>query len=79
MLVAVILGAKVVEPAIHLKTPLLGPDELMLAAKTAVKAIDSGKDISRYIDKAEAAVRKVVPETGIIYLEPDIQRVSVSG
>jgi hypothetical protein len=61
------------------KNPVLGPDELMLAAKIEVKAGASGKDTSRHIDSAEALVRKVVPETRIIYLEPKYQRVSVSG
>ena len=71
-------SASGVESVIHLKTLYLGPDELMLAAKIAVKANASGEDIAQAIDDAEKAVREALPITRVIYLEPDIKRVSVS-
>lgn len=67
-----------VESVIHLKTLFMGPEELMLAAKIGIKADASGQEIAQTIDAAEAAVRKAVPETTLIYLEPDIKRVSAS-
>lgn len=63
-----------VEKIIHMKTLYLGPDELMLAAKIAVPAKASAQDIAKTIDDAEVNVRKAVPITRVIYLEPDILR-----
>jgi cation diffusion facilitator family transporter len=63
-----------VEDIIHMKTLYLGPDELMVAAKIAVKATDKAKDIANAIDIAEANIRKAVPTALVIYLEPDILR-----
>ena len=71
-------GAAGVEEIIHLKTLFLGPDELMLAAKIGIKANATGQEIADAIDAAEVAVRDAVPVTRVIYLEPDIKRVSVS-
>jgi len=73
-----LISAPGVESVIHLKTLYLGPDELMLAAKIAIKANASCEEIAQSIDAAELAVRQAVPATRVIYLEPDIQRVSVS-
>lgn len=63
-----------VEDIIHMKTLYIGPDELMVAAKIAVKATDKARDITNAIDIAEANIRKAVPTALIIYLEPDILR-----
>ena len=63
-----------VEDIIHMKTLYLGPDELMVAAKIAVKATDKARDIANAIDIAEANIRKAVPTALVIYLEPDILR-----
>ena len=71
-------GAAGVEEIIHLKTLFLGPDELMLAAKIGIKANATGQEIADAIDAAEVAVREAVPVTRVIYLEPDIKRVSAS-
>jgi cation diffusion facilitator family transporter len=61
---------------IHLKTLHLGPDELLVAAKISVGAADSGREIAAAIDAAEARIREAVPTARLIYLEPDLQRVS---
>jgi cation diffusion facilitator family transporter len=63
-----------VEDIIHMKTLYIGPEELMVAAKIAVKATDKAKDIANAIDIAEANIRKAVPTALVIYLEPDIIR-----
>ena len=61
---------------IHLKTLHLGPEELLVAAKISIGHSDTGQDIARVIDDAETRVREAVPIARVIYLEPDIQRVS---
>jgi cation diffusion facilitator family transporter len=63
-----------VEDIIHMKTLYLGPEELMVAAKIAVKTTDKAADIANAIDNAEANIRKAVPTALVIYLEPDILR-----
>ena len=61
---------------IHLKTMHLGPEELLVAAKISIGSSDSGQDIAKAIDDAEVRVREAVPIARVIYLEPDVQRVS---
>jgi cation diffusion facilitator family transporter len=73
---AAIRATKGVHDIIHMKTLYLGPDELMVAAKIAVKATDSAKDVANIIDVAEANIRKEVHAAQVIYLEPDILRSS---
>lgn len=63
-----------VDRIIHMKTQYLGPDELMLAAKIAIAPGATAPDIAAAIDAAEARVRAAVPQTRVIYLEPDIDR-----
>jgi cation diffusion facilitator family transporter len=63
-----------VERIIHMKTLHLGPEEVLVAAKIAVGATDSARDVARIIDEAEARVRAAVPIARVIYLEPDIDR-----
>lgn len=65
-----------VTKVIHMKTLYLGPDELLVAAKIGIKSSLTGQDIAEAIDDAEAAVRKEVEIARVIYLEPDIERVS---
>jgi cation diffusion facilitator family transporter len=63
---------------IHLKTMHLGPEELLVAAKIGIGRTDSGQDIAKAIDAAEIRIREAVPIARVIYLEPDVQRVSSS-
>ena len=67
-----------VSRVIHLRTLHLGPDELLVAAKIAVRHDDTALAIARSIDRAEARVRAAVPQAVTIYLEPDIDRVESS-
>ena len=71
-----IRATKGVHDIIHMKTLYLGPDELMVAAKIAVRGTDSAKEIANIIDIAEENIRKEVPIARVIYLEPDILRSS---
>ncbi|WP_051620027.1 cation diffusion facilitator family transporter [Haematomicrobium sanguinis] len=57
---------------IHVKTVHVGPEELLVAAKFAVKPGASGTDIAEHINAIETRIREAVPIARIIYLEPDI-------
>jgi cation diffusion facilitator family transporter len=61
-----------VERVIHMRTLHLGPDELLVAAKIAVRHDDTAAEVARAIDDAERRIRDAVPIARVIYLEPDI-------
>jgi cation diffusion facilitator family transporter len=61
-----------VERIIHLRTLHLGPEELLVAAKIAVRHDDTAAAVARSIDAAEVRVRAAVPIARVIYLEPDL-------
>jgi cation diffusion facilitator family transporter len=63
-----------VERVIHMRTLHLGPEELLVAAKIAVRHDESAGDVARTIDAAERRIREAVPIARVIYLEPDIDR-----
>jgi cation diffusion facilitator family transporter len=59
---------------IHLRTLHIGPDELLVGAKIAIAHNDTGAQIARDIDAAEAALRAAVPTATYVFLEPDLDR-----
>ncbi len=61
-----------IERVIHLRTLHLGPEELLVAAKVAVRHDDTARDVARAINAAEARIRAAEPIARVIYLEPDI-------
>jgi cation diffusion facilitator family transporter len=61
-----------VTSVIHMRTQHLGPEELLVAAKIAVRHDDSAAEVAAAIDAAEARIRAAVPIARVIYLEPDI-------
>jgi cation diffusion facilitator family transporter len=63
-----------VERVIHIKTQYIGPEELLVAAKLALKPRLQLPEVARAIDQAEARVRAKVPAARLIYLEPDLDR-----
>jgi cation diffusion facilitator family transporter len=63
-----------VEGVIHMRTLHLGPEELLVAAKIAVRPSERADDVAAAIDEAERRVRTAVPIARVIYLEPDIRR-----
>ena len=75
-----ILAALESEPTvarvIHLRTLHTGPDEILVAAKIAVRHDDTAAAVAAAIDGAERRVRESVPEARWIYLEPDLDRMS---
>jgi cation diffusion facilitator family transporter len=63
-----------VERIIHMRTLHLGPEELLVAAKIAVRGEETAGDVARAIDAAEARIRQNEPFARVIYLEPDVYR-----
>jgi len=63
-----------VERIIHMKTLHLGPEELLVAAKVAVRPYETAADLAEGINSVEARIRNAVPIARVIYLEPDIYR-----
>ncbi|MFE1956167.1 MULTISPECIES: cation diffusion facilitator family transporter [Streptomyces] len=57
---------------IHMRTLHLGPEELLVAAKIAVRHDNTAAEVARAIDAAETRIRAAVPIARVIYLEPDI-------
>jgi cation diffusion facilitator family transporter len=74
-----ITGGPEVERVIHMRTMHLGPEELLVAAKIAVRHDETAEEVARGIDAAEARIRAAVPIASVIYLEPDIYRAASSG
>jgi cation diffusion facilitator family transporter len=71
---AALESAEAFERVIHLKTLHLGPEELLVAAKVAVREGATAEDVAASIDAAERAVREAEPLAEVIYIEPDILR-----
>jgi divalent metal cation (Fe/Co/Zn/Cd) transporter len=59
---------------IHLRTLHVGPDELLVGAKIAIRHNDTGAAIAADIDAAESALRAAVPTARYVFLEPDLDR-----
>ncbi len=51
---------------------LHGPEELLVAVKIAVPALENAEELARHIDEADARIREAVPIARVIYIEPDI-------
>ncbi|WP_330175533.1 cation diffusion facilitator family transporter [Streptomyces sp. NBC_01498] len=62
----------VVTGIIHMRTLHLGPEELLVAAKIAVRHDDTAAEVAHAINAAETRIREAVPIARVIYLEPDI-------
>ncbi|MFI8828985.1 cation diffusion facilitator family transporter [Streptomyces sp. NPDC053431] len=67
-----IVDGETVTRLIHMRTLHLGPEELLVAAKIAVRHDDTAAEVATAIDAAEARIRDAVPIARVIYLEPDI-------
>ncbi len=61
-----------VSRVIHMRTLHVGPEELLVAAKIAVRHDDTAVQVAEAIDLAEARVRAAVPIARAVYLEPDV-------
>ncbi|MFE6336548.1 cation diffusion facilitator family transporter [Streptomyces sp. NPDC057806] len=69
---AAIVDGDTVTGIIHMRTLHLGPEELLVAAKVAVRHDGTATEIAAAIDAAESRIRAAVPIARVIYLEPDI-------
>ncbi|WP_326582350.1 cation diffusion facilitator family transporter [Streptomyces sp. NBC_00487] len=69
---AAIVDGDTVPGIIHMRTLHLGPEELLVAAKIAVRHDETATEVAHAIDAAEARIREAVPIARVIYLEPDI-------
>jgi cation diffusion facilitator family transporter len=67
-----IVDGDTVTRIIHMRTLHIGPEELLVAAKIAVRHDNTAAEVASAIDAAEARIRKDVPIARVIYLEPDI-------
>jgi cation diffusion facilitator family transporter len=67
-----IVDGETVIGVIHMRTLHLGPEELLVAAKIAVRHDDTAAEVARAIDAAEERIRTAEPFARVIYLEPDI-------
>jgi cation diffusion facilitator family transporter len=73
-ILAALLASSDVKRVIHMRTIHLSPDEIVVAAKIAVRGDSTASSIARAIDDAEVRIRSAVPLATFIYLEPDIDR-----
>ena len=69
---AALVSVDGIERLIHMKTLHLGPEEVLVAAKVAVRATSSAQQVADTIDAAEVAIRTADPMVTALYLEPDI-------
>ena len=61
---------------IHLRTQHIGPDEVLVGAKIDFGNTGTPARLATHIDAVEAEIRAAVPVATVIYLEPDIQRMT---
>ena len=69
---AAMVDGDTVTRVIHMRTLHLGPEELLVAAKLAVRHDDTAAEVAAAINAAEARIREAVPIARAIYLEPDL-------
>ena len=67
-----IVDGDTVPAIIHMRTLHLGPEELLVAAKIAVRHDETASEVAAAINAAESRIREAVPIARVIYLEPDI-------
>ncbi|WP_086660850.1 cation diffusion facilitator family transporter [Lentzea kentuckyensis] len=72
------LAAGKVQRVIHIKTQYIGPEELLVAAKIALEPQLPLDEVAQAINDAEQRVRNKVPHARLIYLEPDLDRSTVT-
>ncbi|MEU2155821.1 cation diffusion facilitator family transporter [Streptomyces sp. NPDC019396] len=69
---AALVDGRTVTRIIHMRTLHLGPEELLVATKVAVRHDDTAAQIAEAINAAEDRIRTAVPIARVIYVEPDI-------
>ncbi|MFJ8233210.1 cation diffusion facilitator family transporter [Streptomyces sp. NPDC094448] len=69
---AAVVDNTTVTRLIHMRTLHLGPEELLVAAKIAVRHDNTATEVATAINAVEERIRAAVPIARVIYLEPDI-------
>ncbi|MEU2109204.1 cation diffusion facilitator family transporter [Streptomyces sp. NPDC019507] len=69
---AATVDGETVTGIIHMRTLHIGPEELLVAAKIAVRHDNTAEQVATAINAAEDRIRSAVPIARVIYLEPDI-------
>jgi cation diffusion facilitator family transporter len=59
---------------LFMRTEQRGPDEIIVAAKVAVRPRTTTGTLARAIDEAERRIREAVPAARYIFIEPDLRR-----
>ncbi|MFD3944443.1 cation diffusion facilitator family transporter [Streptomyces sp. NPDC058579] len=67
-----VVDGETVTRLIHMRTLHLGPEELLVAAKVAVRHDETATQVANAINAAEERIRTAVPIARVIYLEPDV-------
>ncbi|MFD9035352.1 cation diffusion facilitator family transporter [Streptomyces sp. NPDC059567] len=75
---AAVVDGETVTRLIHMRTLHLGPEELLVAAKIAVRTDETASQVAAAINAAEERIRTAVPIARVIYLEPDIYNESAA-
>jgi cation diffusion facilitator family transporter len=73
---SVIEGSSEVKQLIHMRTMHLGPDELLVGTKVHFDDAFTSAELASAIDAVETRIRSAVPSARVIYVEPDITRVT---
>jgi cation diffusion facilitator family transporter len=68
-----------VEDLIHMRTEHLGPETILVAAKAEFRRDLTMRQLADAIDGVESAIRAVVTEATLIFIEPDIRRQAAVG
>ena len=76
---AALADGEAITRVIHLRTMYLGPDELLVATKVALRPGLGMAEVAAAIDAAEVRVRAVVPIARPLYIEPDLYRAMADG
>jgi cation diffusion facilitator family transporter len=73
MIQAALSDDEAIVSVINLRTMHLGPEEVLVATKIAVKPTDSAAEVADAINRAEARIRAALPSARHIYIEPDLR------
>ena len=63
---------------IHLRTMHLGPEDVLVVGKVAVRADLTAQQVADLVDGAEARIRAAVPAARLIFLETDVRHHSLA-
>ncbi len=75
---AAILSRPEVMELMHLRTQLLGPGELLVAARIEFDSSLTMDELAQAVDSVERTIRRDVAHVGPVYIEPDLRRLTDS-